>query len=178
MCIQVFCVTWIKVLYSQPLKCHKAFSDFWAWMEDWIWESLSNLPGRHLQTWGLVLFCSCPLLNPKFRTAGRAVHPYHSLEAEHTQPSLKDYSQNDVLRVSLAISGLHLGFFSILVLFFIWWTQNWNNFSSSLGLSLTMRGEVGNDTTASTNLKDRSVLTSRWFSHINLLLLLLALDQP
>lgn len=120
-------VTWIKVLSLQSLKFHKTSGNFRPWVEVWIWESLSNLSSELRWEWGLVLLCSCTHLSPKCRTAGRAVHPHHSLEAAHTEPSLKCCSQNDVLRVSLGtFSSLHLGLFPILVLFFffICWAQN------------------------------------------------------
>lgn len=118
-------VTWIKVLSLQSLKFHKTSGNFRRWVEVWIWESLSNLSSELRWTWGLVLLCSYTHLSLKCRTAGRAVHPYHSLEAVHTEPSLKHCSQNDVLRISLGtFSTLHLGLFSILVLaFFICWLR-------------------------------------------------------
>lgn len=77
--IQVFCY-WIKVLSLQSLKFHKASGNFWPWVEVWIWESLSNMSSELQCTWGLVLLCSYTHLSPKCRTAGREVHPDHSME--------------------------------------------------------------------------------------------------
>lgn len=108
---------------------------------------------------------SSPLLTPKSRAAGREFIHSTAWKLSTPNKALSNYYKNNILKVNLGIfSGLHLGRLSKIELFCIWWAQNWNNLSSTLRLPLTMRREAGNEITASTNLKDRTVWTSRDYS--------------
>ena len=58
MCIQGFCVIWIKVIFLQSLKYPMASSDFWRPVKVWVWECLPKVSRGHQQTWSPALPCS------------------------------------------------------------------------------------------------------------------------